>query len=111
MLKSDWNTVTAERYSFPERQNVGSLQALKFIDSSNTAIVDGSSLYSSLNSKRLAVAAYKKEVEEYDNLRLEYNAMVQELENQIDSAIIAGANQTEAQDSILDTIFGWFSSE
>lgn len=66
-------------YSYPERQNVGALQALMFKDSANTSIVDGSSLYSSLNSKRLAVANYEEASREYNNLRLEYNAMVNEL--------------------------------
>lgn len=98
-------------YSFPERQNVGALQSLKFRDQDDTAIVDGSSLYSSLNSKRIAVAQYREAAQEYNNLRLEYNAMVNELQNQIDSAILAGKAAVAPQDSILDTIFGWFSTE
>jgi hypothetical protein len=104
-------TAVPEMYRFPERQNVGALQSLKFRDPENDSIVDGSSLYSSLNSKRIAVAQYNDAAAEYNNLRLEYNAMVNELQNQIDSAILAGKAAVAPQESILDTIFGWFSSE
>lgn len=53
-----WMTASPEMYKNPERQNVGSLQSLKFKDPENQSVVDGSSLYSSLNSKRIAVSQY-----------------------------------------------------
>jgi len=51
----DWKKAEPAMYRFPERQNVGSLQRLKFKDAKKTQSVDGSSLYSALNSKRIAV--------------------------------------------------------
>lgn len=110
MLPLEWKTDIPAHYSFPERQIVGTLQTLKFIDPFKTDSVDGSSLYSSLNSKRIAVEQYKKAREEYETLRLEYNNAVQELTNTIDSAILQ--NDSSANEAgILDQIIALFQGE
>lgn len=110
LIADTWKDAVPVRYISPEKKNAGTLQLLKFISDPTNNVV-GSNLYSSLNSKRLAISAYEEASKEYNNLRLEYNAIVNELENQIDSAILAGKSQSEAQTSIIDTILGWFTSE
>lgn len=76
---NSWFKADPSMYEFPESQNVGSLQKLKFKDVKKTATVDGSHLYSALNSKRIAVKNYKEAQKAYNNLMVEYNSAVREL--------------------------------
>jgi len=108
-LPAGWETAEPQLYVRPERQDVGALQLLAHKDASRRGPVDGSSLYSSLNGKRLDVEKYERAAEEYRNLRLEYNAAVNELQNQLDTAILRNSRPADDSSGLIDQILGWFT--